>query len=133
MVILFQIQILFPYECINCVVIFLVIITFSPNYSRMYSHVVIILTKFIKMIMIKNYIWLHDYVWTLVAKCHSHKNHILVLWIIPSSFQISNFIIKTIAPTAWPTLTPRSFCVRVNFFSSIPLWFANTFCMVLGR
>jgi len=28
------------------------------------------------MVAIKSHIWLHDYVWTLVTKCLSHKNHI---------------------------------------------------------
>jgi hypothetical protein len=45
----------------------------------MYGHVVIILTRVIKMVMTKDQIWLHDYVWTLVTKCPSHKNHILAL------------------------------------------------------
>ncbi len=37
----------------------------------MYSYVIIILTKVIKMATTKNHIWLHDYVWTLVARCPS--------------------------------------------------------------
>jgi hypothetical protein len=45
----------------------------------MYNHVVIILTKVIKMVVIKDHIWLHAYVWTLIARCPSHKNHILAL------------------------------------------------------
>ncbi len=49
MVILFQIQ----YEYTNCVVIFLVIITFSHNYSHVYRHVLIILTVVIKMVVTK--------------------------------------------------------------------------------
>ncbi len=73
MVILFQIQILFQYECIKCMVIII-------NYSHMYSHVVIILTIVIKMVETKNHIWLHDYVWTLIIRCPSHKNHILVFY-----------------------------------------------------
>ncbi len=46
----------------------------------MYNHVVIILLIIIKMVTIKDHIWLHDYVWTLVTRCLSHKNHILALW-----------------------------------------------------
>jgi hypothetical protein len=46
----------------------------------MYGHVLIILTRVIEMVATKDHIWLHDYVWTLVAKCPSHKNHILALW-----------------------------------------------------
>jgi hypothetical protein len=49
------------------------------NYSHMYSHVVIILTIVIIMVETKNHTWLHDYFWTLIATCPSHKNHILVL------------------------------------------------------
>jgi hypothetical protein len=40
----------------NCVVIFLVMITFSPNYSHMHIHVVIILTIVINMVAIKGHI-----------------------------------------------------------------------------
>jgi hypothetical protein len=80
LVILFQIQILFQYEYNSCVVIFLIIITFSPNYSLIYNYVIIILIRVIKMVTTKNHIWLHDYVWTLVARCHNHENQILALW-----------------------------------------------------
>jgi hypothetical protein len=80
LVILFQIQILFQNEYTSCVVIFLVIITFSLNHNRIYGHVVIILIKVIKMAVTKDHIWLHDYVRTLVTKCPTHKNHILALW-----------------------------------------------------
>jgi hypothetical protein len=45
----------------------------------MYSHVIIILIRVIQMVTIKDHIRLHDYVWTEVVRCSSHKNHILVL------------------------------------------------------
>jgi hypothetical protein len=45
----------------------------------MYSHVVIILTKVIKTITIKDHIRQHDYVWTLVVECPNQQNHILAL------------------------------------------------------
>ncbi len=56
LVILFQIQILFQYEYNSCVVIFLIIITFSPNYSLIYNYVIIILIRVIKMVTTKNHI-----------------------------------------------------------------------------
>jgi hypothetical protein len=56
LVILFQIQILFQYEYISGVVIFLIIITFSLNYSHMYNHVVIISNIIIKTVVTKGHI-----------------------------------------------------------------------------
>lgn len=55
LIILFQMCILLQYEYINCVVIFLIIITFSFNYVCIYNHV-IILTITIKMVATKGHI-----------------------------------------------------------------------------
>jgi hypothetical protein len=52
----------------------------------MCGHVVIILTIVIKMVVIEDHIQVHDYVWTLITRCPSYKNHILALWIYKNNF-----------------------------------------------
>jgi hypothetical protein len=69
-------------------------------YNFIYNHVVLIMVIVEKMVATWVQIWLHDYNWTLIARCPSHEKHILALCKYPIGMLLQAHMVSNI----WHTI-----------------------------